>query len=54
MASEVLQHYQQAHSLSISNPDEFWGNAARQLSWSKPWDKVLDTSQTAHGHWFSG
>ena len=54
MVSDARQRYQQAHSLSLSNPDEFWGTAARELTWSKPWDKVLETSQTPHGRWFVG
>ena len=24
------------------NPDQFWGNIARELHWFKPWDRVLE------------
>jgi propionyl-CoA synthetase len=54
MVSDARQRYQQAHALSLSRPDEFWGNAARELTWYKPWDKVLDTTVSPHGHWFVG
>jgi len=54
MVSEARQLYQQAHSLSLSNPDDFWGAVAQDLTWSKPWDKVLDTNGTPHGRWFVG
>ena len=54
MVSDALRHYRQAHSLSLSDPEEFWGAAARELTWSKSWDKVLDTSETPHGRWFIG
>jgi propionyl-CoA synthetase len=54
MASEAQRRYQQAYSRSLSNPDEFWAAAASELSWYKPWDKVLDTSEHPHGRWFVG
>ncbi len=54
MASEALQRYQQAYSLSLTHPDEFWGDAAAELTWNRPWEKVLDTSESPHGRWFVG
>jgi len=35
------------------NPDEFWGRAAAQLPWLKPWDKVLDWTPPTF-KWFVG
>ncbi|MCB1672108.1 MAG: propionyl-CoA synthetase, partial [Pseudomonadales bacterium] len=54
MASEALQRYQQAYNLSLSDPESFWGNVAGELTWERPWDKVLDTGSTPHGRWFVG
>ena len=54
MSSDAENNYQQAHALSLSDPEAFWGLAAEDLHWVKRWDKVLDTSQTPHGQWFVG
>jgi propionyl-CoA synthetase len=54
MVADARQRYQQAHALSLASPDEFWGAAAGQLTWYTPWDKVLDTEASPHGHWFVG
>jgi len=54
MVSDPLQRYRQAYSQSLSDPEAFWGNAASELVWNKPWQKVLDTDETPHGRWFAG
>jgi len=54
MEADAWQRYQQAHALSLARPDEFWGAAARELTWHKSWDKVLDLETSPHGHWFVG
>jgi propionyl-CoA synthetase len=46
--------YQTAYDRSINQPDEFWGEAARDISWVKPWDKVLDDTHKPFYRWFSG
>src|SRR5678816_630638 len=35
------------------DPEGFWAQFARELEWSKPWDKVLDW-QPPHAKWFVG
>jgi propionyl-CoA synthetase len=50
MADGFVAAYQQ----SINQPDVFWGEAARQLHWIKPWKKVLDDSEAPLYKWFSG
>ncbi|GGI74493.1 propionyl-CoA synthetase [Shewanella gelidii] len=42
------------HANSLANKEEFWGEAAAKLSWSKPWDKVLDESKAPFYQWFAG
>jgi acetyl-CoA synthetase len=37
-----FQEYQSAYQKSVENPEEFWGDIAKQFTWQKPWDKVLD------------
>ncbi|NRA55267.1 MAG: propionyl-CoA synthetase [Gammaproteobacteria bacterium] len=51
---EQSETYQQLYRRSIEQPEQFWAEAAEQISWSKPWDKVLDTSDKPYYRWFSG
>lgn len=46
--------YQAAHERSLKDPEGFWGEAAKQISWSKPADMVLDDSNAPLYRWFSG
>jgi len=46
--------YEQAHTKSLTNPDEFWGEVARDIDWVKPWDTVLDSTNAPFYRWFSG
>ncbi|NNK99917.1 MAG: propionyl-CoA synthetase [Xanthomonadales bacterium] len=46
--------YLSIYRRSLENPDEFWADAASQLEWSKPWDKVLDESAAPFYEWFAG
>ncbi|MCL1051081.1 propionyl-CoA synthetase [Shewanella abyssi] len=44
----------QLHASSISNPQQFWGQAAQAIDWVSPWDKVFDDSEAPFYHWFKG
>ena len=35
------------------NPEAYWADWARQLTWDKPWKKVLDW-KPPHAKWFTG
>ncbi|WP_163339065.1 propionyl-CoA synthetase [Desulfopila sp. IMCC35008] len=39
---------------SINNPEEFWGEAAKGITWYKWCDKVLDDSNPPFYRWFKG
>ena len=39
---------------SLDRPEQFWGDAASQLHWSKRWDRVLDDSNAPYYEWFAG
>ncbi|MDA1372165.1 MAG: propionyl-CoA synthetase [Proteobacteria bacterium] len=54
MSSKFSKAYKQAHELSLKDPEAFWGEAAKSLHWTKPWEQVLDVSQSPHGRWFVG
>ena len=44
--------YAQAHARSIADPDGFWGEAARSISWSTAPSVVLDRSAAPLYRWF--
>jgi propionyl-CoA synthetase len=44
---EVLQQ-------SIDNPEEFWADAAKNITWFKEYDKILDSSNAPFYKWFPG
>ena len=46
--------YQTAYQELISDPERFWGEAAKEIKWFKPYDKVLDDSKKPFYRWFSG
>lgn len=39
---------------SIKNPEEYWAEKAKAISWFKTWDKVLDDSNPPFYRWFVG
>ncbi len=46
--------YQALYLQSLDDPENFWGEVASGIDWSKPWDRVLDDSQAPYYQWFSG
>ncbi len=49
-----MSRYAEVYAVSMDDPERFWGEAAKELAWSKPWDKVLDPSLGQYGRWFVG
>ncbi|KAK9890129.1 hypothetical protein WA026_008938 [Henosepilachna vigintioctopunctata] len=47
-------HYHKIYKKSLSNPEEFWGEIAKCVEWSKPWDRVLDNRTQPFTKWFVG
>jgi len=39
---------------SINNPEEFWAEAAKSITWYKRYDRVLDASNPPFYKWFKG
>ena len=37
---------------SLKNPEEYWGEIASNIVWTKKWDKVLDNSNSPFVKWF--
>jgi len=48
-----IKDYEILYSESIKNPQVFWENIAKELSWHKPWNKVLDWKYP-YARWFVG
>ena len=46
--------YDEAYRKSLDDPEEFWAEAAKEIDWIKPWDKVLDDSNKPFYRWFAG
>ena len=46
--------YQTIYQTSLDTPDVFWADIASDLVWTKPWEKVLDDSNSPYYEWFSG
>ncbi len=51
--SEHTGAYQKAYDTSISDPETFWGEAAKDIDWINPPTRVLDASQAPFYRWFT-
>lgn len=51
-----MEKHTQAQQLeqSINSPDEFWGEAAQLIHWTKPYDSVLNSDHAPFYKWFEG
>jgi propionyl-CoA synthetase len=49
-----MKHYAEEYQRSLSNPNDFWGEAAQAVDWDQTWDNVLDDSEAPIYRWFSG
>jgi acetyl-CoA synthetase len=48
-----LERYRKMHRASLKNPDKFWGKAAEELTWARPWKKVC-LWKPPFAEWFVG
>jgi propionyl-CoA synthetase len=39
---------------SLDDPEEFWAEAAAEIDWDEPWERVLDDSRAPFYRWFAG
>ncbi len=46
--------YMQVYAGWEKDPEGFWAEAAGEIDWDKPWDKVFDPDQGVYGRWFVG
>jgi len=48
-----MAQYKKMHAESLKNPAKFFGNEAKELTWTKPFTKVLDW-KCPNAKWFTG
>ena len=49
------EQYEKMYNESIQNPEKFWSNIAKRISWYKQWDNVSDVDyKKASIKWFEG
>jgi propionyl-CoA synthetase len=46
--------YDEAYEASLRDPEGFWAEAARDVTWFRPWDRVRDDSRPPFHRWFPG
>jgi propionyl-CoA synthetase len=50
----MSSRYHEIYAAWKRDPEIFWGVAARDIDWYKPWDKVFDPYAGQYGRWFAG
>ncbi|NQV21405.1 MAG: AMP-binding protein, partial [Rhodospirillales bacterium] len=50
----MSNRYDEVYRRSLDDPEGFWAEAAADIDWVKPWDKVLDDSKAPFYRWFTG
>ncbi len=53
VANSHIKDYEKIYAESIKNPEKFWEDIAKELSWYKPWSKILDWKYP-YARWFVG
>ncbi len=49
-----MSRYGEVYKAWQSNPEAFWAEAAREITWYKPWERVFDPYSGQYGRWFAG
>ncbi|QUS41794.1 propionyl-CoA synthetase [Tardiphaga alba] len=50
----TTSRYHEVHAQSLSDPEAFWGEAAKAIDWIVPAEKVFDPTLGLYGRWFAG
>ncbi|ODT06855.1 MAG: propionyl-CoA synthetase [Mesorhizobium sp. SCN 65-20] len=50
----MQSRYHEVYDGWVKDPEGFWAEAARDIDWFKPWDKVFDGDAGVYGRWFTG
>ena len=49
-----MGRFDEIYRHSLDAPEEFWAEAAGEIDWDKPWERVLDESRAPFYRWFTG
>ena len=52
--SSTQSRYHEVYAGWKADPEGFWAQAAREIDWIKPADKVFDAAVGTYGAWFTG
>jgi propionyl-CoA synthetase len=50
----ATSRYLEAYRRSLADPAGFWADAAREIHWDRPWERVLDAARAPFYRWFPG
>ena len=54
MNAPSVSRYQEVYDRWRADPAGFWGEAAREIDWFRPAEKVFDAEAGVYGRWFAG
>src|SRR4051812_9451573 len=54
MTIHEKSRYHEVYARAKADPEAFWAEAAKEIDWIKPADKIFDASQGVYGRWFTG
>src|SRR3712207_1847353 len=54
MNAPGVSRYREVYERWRADPAGFWAEAAREIDWIKPADKVFDADASIYGRWFAG
>jgi propionyl-CoA synthetase len=54
MTIQGASRYDEVHAHSLRDPEAFWAEAAREIDWIAPAQKIFDPDMGAYGRWFAG
>ena len=49
-----MGRFDELYRHSLDDPDGFWAEAAAEIDWDEPWERVLDDSRAPLYRWFAG
>src|SRR5216683_1179604 len=54
MTIQGQSRYHEVHARSLKDPEGFWAEAAREIDWIGPANKIFDPALGLYGRWFAG
>jgi propionyl-CoA synthetase len=49
-----MGRFDEVYRRSLDDPEGFWADAAAEIDWVEPWQRVLDDSEAPSYRWFAG